>query len=66
MHTVESAINRAKALAAEQGKTYAVITIDCGDGKAIRVCPDDYTYEAEFDAFDGRLLHLVHADGSVE
>lgn len=43
-----------------------MISIDSGDGKAIRVCPDEFTYDVEFDVFDGRILHLVHADGSVE
>ena len=66
MDAIAAAIDRAKSRASAERKTYAVVLMDSGDGRAVRVCSDDYTYDAEFDAFDGRVLHLVHADGSVE
>jgi hypothetical protein len=63
---VPQAIEKAKRLAREKGYPFAVIEIDSSyDSRRVVVCPNDYTYTAEYEAFDGVLIAECHPDGDV-
>jgi hypothetical protein len=63
--TETQAIARAKRLARERGVVMAVVKMDAGPGREIRVVRDEYTYGPEFEAFRGVLLFEVHPCGDI-
>jgi len=62
----DRAITRARKLAKDRQEVMAVVEIDEGDGRAIRVVTNEYTYGPEFDAFNGHLIAEVHPCGDVQ
>jgi hypothetical protein len=59
---VNEAVERARTRANLNKKDYAVVLIDNGEQRVIKVMPNNYTYEEEFDAFNGKVICEVYYD----
>lgn len=58
---VPIAIEKARRIAQETGRTMAVVELDAAyDSRIIRVVDNDYTYTAEYEAFAGVLIAEVY------
>jgi len=64
--TPAQAITKAKKLAKARNVVMAVVEIDQGDGRVVAVVDNDYTYGAEYDAFNGHLIVEVAPCGAVQ
>lgn len=59
-YAINEAMERARARAILNKKDYAVVRIDDGEQMVVKVVPNDYTFEAEFDAFNGKVICEVY------
>ena len=55
-YQVNEAVERARTRAKLRKKDYAVVRIDDGESMVVKVVPNDYTYEEEFEAFNGKVI----------
>ena len=58
-------INKARELAKQQTISYAVVSMDSGEGRTTRVVPEEYLDDEEFRAFSGKVIKVVNPDGSM-
>ena len=58
-------INKARELAKQQNISYAVVSMDSGEGRTTRVVPEEYLDDEEFRAFSGKVIKVVNPDGSM-
>jgi hypothetical protein len=58
-------INKARELAKQQNISYAVVSMDSGEGRTTRVVPEEYLDDEEFHAFSGKVIRVVNPDGSM-
>ncbi len=63
---VISAIERAQRRATKTGNSYAVIEIDGIDDRVVRVVPEWYCDDPEFDAFCGDVIEIIEPETAAE
>ena len=61
-YQVNEAVELARTRAKLRKKDYAVVRIDDGESMVVKVVPNDYTHEAEFEAFNGKVICEVFYD----
>ena len=61
-----SVTTKARQRAQSQHVPYAVVEMDDGDYRQTYAVPLSYCDEPEFEAFDGKIVLIVHPDGTTE
>ena len=59
MLSVVEAIKRANIKALEKNKPYAIVEMDCDEGRRIYIVPEEYTASDEFEAYEGEIIYIT-------